>query len=178
MRYKTIQLTVIIILSFLIQCKNQHQGNQPKKNESTSKNNLLNQQKESIKGKQIKVLSKILKDSIKTSNKTIFLYNGFDCGTCIDIGYELAKKIDSLKQLKIVYIISTSTNIGRDQIKYNYTDFVYNDEKDLIRKELKFIYTPVLLSLDAESKISSVFFPSSNRDFKAEENFIIESVSK
>ncbi|QTE23545.1 hypothetical protein [Polaribacter cellanae] len=169
----------MIILTFLIiQCKQSREENNSISKNLSIKKNILEQQKKSIRGKKIKSLSDILEDSLKTSNKTIFLYNGFDCGTCIDVGYEISKKIDSLNKSKKVYIISTSANIGRDQLKNSYIDYVYNDEKDLIRKELKFIYTPVFLRLDIEGSIKNVFFPNYNRDFKAEENFILKCVSK
>ena len=125
-----------------------------------------------ILNKEIKSLKQIIGDSINLSNKVVFLYNGFDCETCIDISYEITRKIDSISQKQIVYVISTSSNIGRDQLKNNYYNFVFNDEHDLIRKELKYIYTPVMLKIDSTFKVKNVFFPNYNRNLMRENEFV------
>lgn len=136
---------------------------------------VLKEQSSMLKNKKIKFLRKVLGDTIITSNQVLFLYNGNDCDTCIDRGYEMVKKIDSTMNKQSVFIISTSTNIGRDQLKNSYKNFIYNDEHDIIRKELKYIYTPVLIYLNSNNKINEVFYPSYKRDLKKEKYFL-ESV--
>lgn len=163
------------ILVFLFSCKKNNIEN--KKNnvkiKSDSKD-VLSCQIAMIQNKKIKLLKTVLGDSLKTTNHVVFLYNGFDCGTCIDIGYEMTKKMDSISKAQLVYVVSTSANIGRDQLKNDYQKYVYNDEKDLIRKDLKYIYTPVFLLLDSKNKICKVFYPNYNRDRKKENLFIKE----
>ncbi|MCG8307104.1 MAG: hypothetical protein MI975_06890 [Cytophagales bacterium] len=122
--------------------------------------------------KEVKTLNKILGDSICLSYKVIFLYNGFDCEACIDNGYAIVNKIDSISKKQIVYTISTSANKSRDQLKNNYFNYVFEDGHDLVRRELKYIYTPVLLKLDSSNKIRDVYFPIYVRDLKSENEFI------
>jgi len=157
------------ILTLLLSCKNDTVN---KNGTSIKKTDLLEKQIDIIKNKKILSLAKVLGDSTILKNHVLFLYNGYDCGSCIDIGYEMSKKMDSLIGNQLVYIISTSANIGQDQLKNNYQKFVYNDENDLIRKDLKFIKTPVFLYLDSKNKIKNAFYPNYNRDVNKENLFI------
>ncbi|MDA3878840.1 MAG: hypothetical protein PF436_00495 [Prolixibacteraceae bacterium] len=146
-----------------------------KGNALSEKDSLLMTQIDRIKNKEVESLKLILDSTTQIANNIVFLYNGFDCGTCIDIGYEMAKKIDSSLNSQEVYIISTSANVGQDQLRNNYKNYVYIDEKNIIRKELKFIYTPVFLSFDADNRIKNVFFPGFNNRNIMEENSFIRS---
>ena len=139
-------------------------------------NNVFEHQRNAILGKKINSIVSILGDSINTENKVILLYDGYDCETCIDVGYEMSKRIDDLTAMQKVYVLTTSLSIGRDQAKNAYTNYVYYDEHDIIRKELKYIYTPILLKLDSVSKVEEVFFPNYQRDLKNEARFINFSV--
>lgn len=48
-------------------------------------------------------------DSIVTNRtcRVVFLFNYYDCGSCIDSGFSITKKIDSLYSDNKVIIIST-----------------------------------------------------------------------
>lgn len=171
-------ILIVMILSFLVSCKYEKKNDELNVKKTAEKTNVIKQQQIlNIKGKEIKSLTKVLGDSVTPERKVFFLYNGFDCDTCIDIGYEMAKKIDSINKGKLVYIISTSSNIGSDQAKNLYRNFVFNDEADLIRKELKYIYTPVLISLNKNSIVNNVFFPNYIRNKKKENDFIRECIT-
>ncbi|QTD38779.1 hypothetical protein JL193_05800 [Polaribacter batillariae] len=165
---------LIMIISLIFSCKKSIKNSEVIIDKSNNDEFVkkLEKQMSFIKGKKISSLSKIVGDTINTSNKVFFLYNGFDCEVCIDIGYEIGKKIDSINNGKLVNIISSSSNVGRDQLKNNYKNFVFNDEKDLIRKELKFIYTPVFIILNNDSEVKDIFFPNYVRNKKEEETFI------
>lgn len=141
-------------------------------------NEKLKSQKEYLLNKKITCLDKILGDFIISANHVIFLYNGFDCETCIDIGYRVSKTIDSLVQKQMVYIISTSANIGGNQLRNEYKNFVYNDEHDIIRRELRYIYTPVFILLDSMKKIDSMYYHNYNRNMKEENAFILNCLKK
>jgi hypothetical protein len=106
--------------------------------------------------------------------KIILIYSGYDCQSCVDKGFLILKTLLSQNENHKVFIISSNTNIGRDQERNNYYDFVYNDEKDLLRQELKFIYTPVLLILDKDNRIMDVYFPETNSC----EQMIVEKINK
>jgi len=171
------KIYIWIFLICLYSCK--QSVKESEKNVPTlGKDNILEEQINTIKNRKIQSLKNIFGDSIQTKNRVIFLYNGYDCETCVDIGYEMLKKMDSISQTQMVYVISTSANIGRDQLKNNYTSYVYEDEKDLIRKELKFIYTPVFISFNSNNKIDNAFFPNYNRNKKKENDFIKNCIKK
>jgi hypothetical protein len=143
-----------------------------------TEHDILKEQSSMLKNKKIKFLRKVVGDTTITSNRILFLYNGYDCETCIDRGYEMVKKIDSTMNKQSVFIISTSSNIGRDQLKNSYKNFIYNDEHDIIRKELKYIYTPVLIYLNSDNKINEIFYPSYTRDLKKEKCFLESVIRK
>jgi hypothetical protein len=172
-----------VCFHFLFNClfiscnSNVDKDNSIKKNKKIeTQHHILKEQSSMLKNKKISSLKTVLGDSLTTTNHVVFLYNGFDCSTCIDIGYIMSKKMDSISKAQLVYVVSTSANIGRDQLKNDYQTYVYNDEKDLIRKDLKYIYTPVFLLLDSNNKISKVFYPNYNRDKNKENLFIKECI--
>jgi hypothetical protein len=112
--------------------------------------------------KKINVLNDILLIPCNYSEtKIVFLYTGYDCQSCIDKGYEIMKKIDSLLKNKI-FIVASHSNIGMDQERNNYMDSVYNDDNELIRKELKFLPTPIIFILNEENYIVNLVFPETN----------------
>ena len=46
------------------------------------------------------------------------------------------------------------------QSRNEYFDFIYLDNDDLIRKELKYVQTPIILRLDSNRVILDYFFPN------------------
>lgn len=107
--------------------------------------------------KQIKSIDSVLP---KGSNGIIFLFNYYDCGSCVDSGFVITKKIDSIYPSQKVFIISTMGDPQYYQKRNRYNDYIYMDSKDLIRKELKYIQTPIILSLDSTNKIVDYIFPN------------------
>lgn len=167
--------SMLIVLLF-ISCKNNKSTNSVNSIQKTDR--VKEQQKLMVIGKNIKSLKKIINDSIDLKNKVIFIYNGYDCESCIDVGYDLAKKIDSLSNKQNVYVIATSTNISRDQFRNKYYNFVYIDEHDIIRHELKYVYTPIIIKLDSLSIVKNVFFPNNNRNKEVELSFVRKCIVK
>lgn len=98
----------------------------------------------------------------------------YDCQSCIDKGYLIVKILNSQNSNQKIFIISSTTNIGRDQARNNYYDFVYNDENGSLRKELKFIYTPVILVLDKDNRVLHINFPETNSN----EYEIVEQINR
>lgn len=146
-------------------------------NRKQSKNSkfetILDHQKEMLVNKDLRSFKEIFSDSLKLSNKVILLYNGFDCEKCINLGFQIVKKIDSLSKIQKCFIVATSSNINRLQILNNYQDYIYLDEKGKIRKELKFIYTPVLLKLDSLARIEDAYFLGKVKSKKQENDFVL-----
>lgn len=124
-----------------------------------------------LTGINMNSLKSVLGDALfrQKQEKIIFLYTGFDCGNCIEDGFELVKSIKSSDTSKDIYVIASNTNIGSNQIAYDYHDFIYNDHDEKIRSELKYIYTPVFLSVDSTERINALYFPTtfkSNDDYR------------
>ena len=87
-----------------------------------------------LRGKKISSLDSIITDRIRNYN-VVFLFNYYDCSSCIDLGFTLTKKIDSLYNLKKVTIVSIMGSPSSYQRRNAYYEYIYSDSKDLIRKE-------------------------------------------
>lgn len=123
--------------------------------------------------KKINSLSSIIPDSVITNRALcVMLYTGMDCGTCIEKGFETINQLSKEVHQKNIAIIASKSNIGRDQLMFNYHEYIYNDEIESIRQELRFIYTPVLILLDASKNIIKVYFPLTNESEEERENFL------
>lgn len=172
MKTNKLYIIIIILISMLLYSCSIGK----KKNIKLENENIYIKQKVSVINKKINSLDDILGDTINVAKRIVFIYNGLDCETCIDKGYLLAKKIDKIRNKKIVYVITTSTNIARDQLRNNYLEYVFYDEHDLIRKDLKYILTPAFVFFDAEEKIKFIYYPGlENED---EENIFIKNCFK
>lgn len=123
-----------------------------------SSENKGNKEYEWSIGKTINSVDSILPSGI-FGNKVLFLFNFHDCDPCVDAGFHTMKKIDETNGNPCVYPIVSMANPAVYQMRNEYYDYIYSDDKDLIRKELKFIPTPVMLLMDSENKIIEVYFP-------------------
>jgi hypothetical protein len=124
--------------------------------------NTLNNQKKQLLNRNITSFNNIFGDSINTANKVIMLYNEFDCGSCINEAFNKIKTLDSINSSQSCYVITSSVNISKDQLINDYSNYVFYDEHDKIRRELKYIKTPVLLKLSSCSKVKDVYFPGAD----------------
>lgn len=158
---------IVILVLIFCSCKNLDVNH----NSTIKVDTRLQQQKNTIVGKKLDLIKNIVGESSNISNKFMLIYNGFDCRSCINSGYRMVNKIDSLAGLQMCYVIATSTSVARDQLDNNYINFVFYDEHDLIRRELKYIYTPVILKLNSNNIISDLYFPGKNGNPTVEENF-------
>lgn len=128
--------------------------------------------KRDIIGKYIKSLPRIINEKTTNSKILVFLYMGSDCGNCMKNGFRITQKIDSLFNTQIVKVIANNSNISRDHILFNYNNFIYSDDKSLIRQELRYLYTPVFLVLDSNYKILESKFLQLEDTQEEEDNFI------
>ena len=91
--------------------------------------------------------------------RAVFLFTYHDCEPCVDAGFYISKKIDSLYNKQTVYAISSMPNPHSYQQRNSYYNYIFSDEKDLIRRELKYIPTPVIFFINQNNKIQNLMFP-------------------
>ena len=167
----------IAVFLLLNSCNKENHKDKSKIEINSKPTSLVELQKKSLLGKKISSLKEIVTDTLPLGNSVLMIYNGFDCSTCIDIGFNIIKQADSLK--KRSFVIGTQSSFHSEQNRNNYHKYIYNDKKDLIRKELNHISTPVLLYINEENQISRVLFPDYNRNeqnLAEEDNFLLHIV--
>ena len=147
----------------IVQIPSPHRPDRPEKHDPQKKENDVTKtpQKDvyNLIGKRVTSIDSIV------SNKTcrvIFLFNYYDCGSCIDLGFSITKKIDSLYRNNKVAIISTMGSPSSFQKRNKYYEYIYLDSKDLIRKELKYVPTPIVFLLDSSNCIKDYILPNSS----------------
>ncbi len=110
-------------------------------------------------GKRINSVSTVLMDSAKCY-KVIYLITDGNCGNCLKEGFEIIKEIDSKKSIDN-YVIGSNINFGLIQLQNDYKKWIFEDNDNLIRKELMFSLTPVVLFLDTSNVILDLYHPLS-----------------
>ncbi len=114
---------------------------------------------ERIKWKFIHSIDSLMAKDENRYGYVLFLFNFYDCGSCVDAGFYISKKIDQLFNFQIVKAVGSMINPEEYQSRNEYYEYIYFDEKDLIRRELKYIPTPCLLLMSKENQILDAFFP-------------------
>ena len=94
----------------------------------------------------------------QTEAQIVLLYNGYDCDKCIEDGFSIAKYIDAHFSRQRVFIVSIMANTGFDQLRFDYSHYIFTDDSDVIRKELKYVPTPVMLQIDTSWYISDAIY--------------------
>lgn len=123
--------------------------------------------------KNIGVFTKFKKTYDK--RKIYFFYTGYDCESCVEIGYKIVNRVDSLSTTDSVVVITHSENRNKPYLYYNYTGYVYNDRYDEIRSELNFVYTPFMVLLDS-NKIFNIYFIQSTNYYYLNYSSIADSM--
>ena len=101
----------------------------------------------------------------------------YDCNKCVQKGFYLCKKINNIYNEEVVSVVSINSDVGADQLKYNYKSYIYMDKHDDLRRELKYVLTPILLLINKKYKILDCYFPQVNTDSLKLTNFL-NSVDK
>ncbi len=119
-----------------------------------------------LKGVRLESLSGIIPDfRYPDSGCVLFLFSGYNCDTCIELGFNIMTHLtDGGMSSDAIFVVGSDTDVGSIQLRYNYRDMIYPDNENLIRQELKFIYTPIMLLFDEKGLVSDVFFPSTEFD--------------
>lgn len=142
-------LILFILLFSIFGCGNKQKDSIDKQKKKTY--NLI--------GKRITSIDSIVPDK---NPRVIFLFNYYDCGSCVDSGFSIANKIDSLCRKRKVAIISTMGSPSLYQARNAYYEYIHPDPKDLIRKELKYVPTPIVFLLDSSNYIKDYILPNSS----------------
>lgn len=117
-----------------------------------------------LKGKRLSSIDSVIDQ--RQGKNLIFLFNYFDCQTCVKEGFVGVKQLnDSLGGDFVQVVSSRCLEVTSAQRQYHYRGYIHMDEKDRIRKELKYAPTPMLLILDDSCRIEDAFiFDSSVRN--------------
>lgn len=158
-------LSVIVMLALAIintGCWNSENSNS---DTTISRYDDVEEVREMIKNTKMTSLQQVVGDTIEITGQSVFLiYTGYDCGNCIEKGFEIVKRIpDKLENAKI-HIIASNTNILNDQHRYDYKQYIFRDSKDQVRKQLKFYYSPAILFMKDNLKPAQVFFPGLDKE--------------
>lgn len=105
----------------------------------------------SLVNKQLNGIAGVV-DSLEFSDNEaiVLLYSGYDCSSCIDAGFGMIKRLNNPDNL---YVVALQTNPAVQQQKYEYFKYIYLDDEDILRQELKFVPTPIMLLIDSTYKI-------------------------
>ncbi|MBE6288166.1 MAG: hypothetical protein E7099_08300 [Mediterranea massiliensis] len=84
------------------------------------------------------------------------------CGFCFSVG----EKIDAFYGVKKVPIISSLGSATQFQKRNEYYEYVYSDEADLLRQELKYVQTPILIKIDSLKTIVDYILPNVSEEWE------------
>ena len=152
--------------------------NRNKKNKMVEQNisSLLNQDVDRLKGRQILSLDSVVGETEKCV--IVYIFNYYDCETCIDKGFEIVNLIDNSKKREYVkVIVSMFHEVTSTQKRNSYRGFIYKDKNDLIRKELRYIPTPVMIIVDNNCRIRDACIFEISQDKKQLDDFIKKCLS-
>ena len=111
-----------------------------------------------LKRRRVLSIDSVIPGLGKDKPAVLFLFNYYDCGTCMEHGFQAVRRIDQATHDGFVKVVASMfTEISSTQRLFGYREYVYNDARDLIRKELKYLPTPVLLIVDGDHRIRDVY---------------------
>ena len=149
MKYK--QLGLLLVCSFFINCDLKNPKSLHTNNTDINIASIIENDIEKLKGKQLDFTS-IINDT--TNIKIVYLFNYYDCETCIYNGFKVVNQIDSLMGDGYVKVIeSRCPEVNSLQRHVQYYGYIYSDKEDKIRKMLKYSPTPILLLMNESHQI-------------------------
>ncbi|WP_420385251.1 hypothetical protein [Roseivirga sp.] len=111
--------------------------------------------KKNIVNKQAKFLGKIIDSQQLQENGLYFYYSGYDCGNCVQKGFEIIRNLSEAGVSTIP--IAFQTNIGQDQIYYDFKDRIYIDQGDYLHDNFSFIPTPFFMITDEALRVVDIY---------------------
>lgn len=150
---------IIFIITSLNSCLNSQQNQSKHELDFIRKTEKHNQ---TLLGKEIKNISKVLGDSIfqNNENKVLLITVGSDCSGCRKKGYNIITIMNNLYQQKIGFVIGFGLNEQYEKEVGYFEEPIYQDNISLINNELNLFVTPSLILLDRNNcvdKVLSIF---------------------
>ncbi len=157
-------LSLIIIIVLLLTYFILHQNMKLEENGRKRKDLYINEEikridkvKNSLIGKKVSSIKKIVKSYSPEKQNIVFFFTGFDCSTCIENGFSLINELE--KRNINFYIIFYNANIARYTAKEELLEILYEDKDDLLRKEIKYASTPLIVIFDDNYSIKALHIP-------------------
>lgn len=167
--------SIVCAMAILAGCNNRH----AKESIEANVQALANDETEWLKGKSLCSADSII-GKTEGKDKILYIFNFYDCPSCINNGFAAVNRIDSMAgDGTVKAIASMFQEVSSAQRQTQYRGYIYIDTKDRIRKELKYAPTPMLLILDDSSRIEDAFLlDTSAGKEKQLEAFIEKCVSR
>lgn len=109
--------------------------------------------------------------------KLLFIYNNLDCSSCIEKGFKIIKNIDSLKN-GLTQVITNYSNVSKVQLDNTYDKEILIDDNNLIKRELNFNITPLLLFVNDQFVIEKAYIPTIYHSAKDDNAFISDFIRR
>jgi hypothetical protein len=163
---------VIAMILFLASCENPDNENPKTSGFTNSIDERLVLMKKNLIGSKIDYLRTILEDDMPddTTPYLLMVYTGYDCNTCIEKSFKIIKYINDFYPEITLFPIGSNTNFNQEYTIYEYDGFIYSDDKEQIRKSLKYLYTPVFLHIK-NNVILDVYFVKTVGDAVEQKTF-------
>lgn len=118
-------------------------------------------------GKRMASLAEVMApDPVPGEPSVLLVYHGMDCGSCMETGFGLLKRLR--REGVPCAVVAVDANISEAQRQYEFFDYIYTDRRDRLRRELKYVNTPILLLLDDSLRIADIYKPAVGTDSAAE----------
>lgn len=105
-----------------------------------------------LKGKKVLCIDSIIEKRNKV--EILYIFNYYDCESCVKRGFLTINEIDKRTSFGTVKAIASMyQEVSSTQRDCEYRGYIHKDTNDLLRKELKYIPTPILLIIDDSCKI-------------------------
>lgn len=118
-------------------------------------------------GKRVASLTEVMApDRVPEGAGVLLVYHGLDCGSCMDAGFGT---LQTLKRDGVpCIVVAVEANSAEAQQRYGYREYIYSDPGDRLRRELKYVSTPLLLLLNDSLQITDIYKPAAGTESAAE----------
>ena len=132
---------------------------------------------EIIVGKTIPIIDSLYQDN-QGERYLILLCSPYDCSPCLDKAFDILNQINKSPISNKKWVVCILDEPSSLQRQYNYFDYVLFDSDDVIRKDLKFVPTPVFLVADIDNTVLICHSPTQEDNSQEISNFLINNLIK
>lgn len=117
-------------------------------------------------GKRVASLAALVApDTLPHGPSVLLIYHGMDCGSCLDAGFASLLRLRGAGMPCTVAAADANPSVAQE--RYRYRDYIHTDRNDLLRRELRYVSTPILLLLDDSLRIVDIYKPASGTEAAA-----------